>query len=426
MLIRQGVLFFRTAVWRLLIISALLLLPCFWHKRIEAGDLPSHTYNAWLSQLIAQGRAPGLYIESRWDNVLSDIALAKLSLVAGFVIAEHVVVALAVLIFFWGAFVLSSAANLRPPWTLVPAIAMIAYGWTFYAGFLNYYLSLGFAFWAVALFWRGCRVDLLAGAMLAFLALLAHPMGLFFLVGFAIYLRLADILHGWLRWLLFIFAFLIVLGFHYYALHLQTAFWHTWKDFVLMNGADQLVLFGTRYQRLALAIVVFGALCFFLRHGARMGKSRFSPGRAGSSRALATLGIDGVNDSRSGISPTFTDAVCVGDRPSNFCHRSFSRVYPRLTETQNLAFRRTRNMCPCIFRLDLSGHGDTERDRAPSGNTRERPALRAACHVHRYSSARLASSHCQPQPGSRLYCKMLRLRQLRTVHSTIPYSRAPR
>ena len=182
---------------------------------------------------------------------------------AGFVIAEHVVVALAVLIFFWGAFVLSSAANLRPPWTLVPAIAMIAYGWTFYAGFLNYYLSLGFAFWAVALFWRGCRVDLLAGAMLAFLALLAHPMGLFFLVGFAIYLRLADILHGWLRWLLFIFAFLIVLGFHYYALHLQTAFWHTWKDFVLMNGADQLVLFGTRYQRLALAIVVFGALCFF-------------------------------------------------------------------------------------------------------------------------------------------------------------------
>ncbi len=186
---------------------------CFWHKSIEAGDLPSHTYNAWLSQLIAHGQAPGLYIESRWNNVLFDIALAKLGPLTGFVVAEHVVVASAVLIFFWGAFALISVATGRPPWTLVPAIIMIAYGWTFYAGFLNYYLSLGFAFWAVALFWRGNRIDFLAGAALAFLALLAHPMGLLALVGLAIYLRLSDILRGWLRWLLFVFGFLVVLGF---------------------------------------------------------------------------------------------------------------------------------------------------------------------------------------------------------------------
>ncbi len=29
-------------------ISAGLLIPCFWHRRIEAGDLGSHVYNAWL------------------------------------------------------------------------------------------------------------------------------------------------------------------------------------------------------------------------------------------------------------------------------------------------------------------------------------------------------------------------------------------
>jgi hypothetical protein len=262
MLIRRGLLFSRGAVWRVLTISVLLLIPCFWHKRIEAGDLPSHTYNAWLAQLIARGQAPGLYIETRWDNVLFDIALAKLSPLTGFAMAEHVIVALAILIFFWGAFALVSAANLRAPWTLVPAIAMIAYGWTFYAGFLNYYLSLGLAFWAVALFWRGNRLDFLAGAVLAFLALLAHPLGLFILVGLVIYLRLADILRGWLRWLLAILAFLIVLGFHYYVLHLPTAFWHTWKDFLFMNGTDQLVLFGTRYQKLGLAVLIFGVLCF--------------------------------------------------------------------------------------------------------------------------------------------------------------------
>src|SRR5580700_841270 len=132
----RAVAFLRANAWLAAIISVLLLVPCFWHKRIEAGDLPSHTYNAWLSQLIAQGQAPGLYIEPRWDNILSDIALAKLGPVIGFVVAEHVVVASAVLIFFWGTFALISAVDRRPLWTLVPAIAMIAYSWTLYAGFL--------------------------------------------------------------------------------------------------------------------------------------------------------------------------------------------------------------------------------------------------------------------------------------------------
>ena len=47
---------------RVLGISAALLLPCFWHRHIEAGDLGSHLYNAWLAQLIENGQAPGLYL----------------------------------------------------------------------------------------------------------------------------------------------------------------------------------------------------------------------------------------------------------------------------------------------------------------------------------------------------------------------------
>jgi len=127
-----------------LAISAVLLLPCFWHKRIEAGDLASHTYNAWLAQLIARGNAPGLYLVRQWNNVLVDLALAKLVNAVGFVAAEKIVVPACVLIFFWGAFAFIAAATRRPPWFLVPAIAMIAYGWTFQMGFMNYYLSLGF------------------------------------------------------------------------------------------------------------------------------------------------------------------------------------------------------------------------------------------------------------------------------------------
>ncbi len=142
-----GALTFVADRWRPIVaISLVLLLPCFWHKRIEAGDLASHTYNAWLAQLIAQGNAPGLYLVRQWNNVLVDVALAKLGSAVGFAAAEKIVVSACVLIFFWGAFAFIAAATRRPPWFLVPAIAMIAYGWTFQMGFMNYYVSLGFAF----------------------------------------------------------------------------------------------------------------------------------------------------------------------------------------------------------------------------------------------------------------------------------------
>src|SRR5580700_8178313 len=45
--------------------SAAVLVPCFWHKRIEAGDLGSHTYNAWLAQSIERGQAPGLWLANQ-------------------------------------------------------------------------------------------------------------------------------------------------------------------------------------------------------------------------------------------------------------------------------------------------------------------------------------------------------------------------
>jgi len=253
--------FVRANVARVLAVTALILVPCFWHRRLEAGDLPSHTYNAWLAHLIAQGQAPSLYIESRWNNIVVDVTLEKLGVWVGFVAAERMLAVMSVLVFFWGAFALISAANRRPPWYLVPAIAMISYGWTFYSGFMNFYLSLGFGFVAVALIWKGDRGDYIVAAALALLALLAHPLGFLCLVGLAVYFRLAEVLHGWHRWGLFASAFLAVLGFHYYVKRLRTVYWHT-KDFYLMNGADQLVLFQGRYVKLAVAVFVFGVICF--------------------------------------------------------------------------------------------------------------------------------------------------------------------
>ena len=181
---------------RLAAISSALLIPCFWHRYIAAGDLDSHLYNTWLVQLIYRGRAPGLYIARQWHNVLFDYILGGLGNLFGLHAAERIGVSLAVLIFFWGAFSLVAAVTNRAPWCLTPLLAMLAFGWTFEMGFFNFYLSLGLAFFTLAIFWRGRGWERWAVLALAPLAWMAHPLGFGFLAGAAAYLALARAISG--------------------------------------------------------------------------------------------------------------------------------------------------------------------------------------------------------------------------------------
>ena len=96
-----------------LLSSAGILLPCVWHKHIEAGDLGSHVYNAWLAELVRAGRLPGLRIVPQWNNVAFDLLLSALRGVLGWLWAEKLAVSICVLIFFWGVFALISAATRR-------------------------------------------------------------------------------------------------------------------------------------------------------------------------------------------------------------------------------------------------------------------------------------------------------------------------
>src|SRR2546427_2120224 len=84
--------FLRQFKLRVLLVSTLLAGPCFWHRRIEAGDLAGHVYNAWLAQLIEKGEAPGLHLGSPWDNVLFDITLLDLGKGFWFPVAEKIAV----------------------------------------------------------------------------------------------------------------------------------------------------------------------------------------------------------------------------------------------------------------------------------------------------------------------------------------------
>src|SRR3984885_3221639 len=128
-------LFVRRNYFKILAISALVLIPCFWHRRIAAGDLASHMYNAWLAQLIERGQVTGLVLDTRWNNVLFDLLVSGLGKLFSLQVTEKIAVSVCVLTFFWGAFALVSAASKRVPWSLVPLFAMVAYGYTFYMGF---------------------------------------------------------------------------------------------------------------------------------------------------------------------------------------------------------------------------------------------------------------------------------------------------
>jgi hypothetical protein len=173
------------------LISTVLLVPCFWQSRLQAGDLSSHIYNAWLAQLIETGRAPGLSIAFQTTNVLFDIILSALFKVFGAAAAQRISVSAAVLIFVWGAFAFASKVSGRQSWTLLPSIAIVAYGWVFHAGFFNFYLSLGLCFWALALAWDWTRGRLVAAVVLLAIAYSAHALPVAWAISVLAYVRLA-------------------------------------------------------------------------------------------------------------------------------------------------------------------------------------------------------------------------------------------
>lgn len=172
--------------------SVVVIVPCFWQRHLEAGDLGSHVYNAWLAQLIASGGVPGLSIVRQSNNVLFDLMLAAFAKFFSLDFAARLSAAVAVLTFFWGAFAFAGAIAKRPPWFLSALIAIVAYGWTFNFGFFNYYLSVGLALAALAIFLSARGWTRLVWLAFAPLILLGHPLGLLWAIGAAGYIVAAE------------------------------------------------------------------------------------------------------------------------------------------------------------------------------------------------------------------------------------------
>jgi hypothetical protein len=252
------------ASWNLsvsLLVSALLLIPCFWHTHIEAGDLGSHVYNAWLALLAEQGKAPGIYVVWQWNNVLFDLILFYSAKAFGFLAAEKIAVSICVLVFFWGLFALMRVIGGKSPWFFAPLIAMLTYGYIFHMGFMNYYLSLGLACLGLAYAWPLRKTGLIVAAALCPFMLLAHPLGFLWFLGTLGYRMLWLRFPGWWRLILPAGAMLVFLTTHFIVAH-HSGWEVDWRDtpFWRLNGTDQFRVFGHRYDWFAVTISVVALL----------------------------------------------------------------------------------------------------------------------------------------------------------------------
>lgn len=223
-------------------------------------------YNAWLAQLVERHEISGVVVKAQWTNVLFDLLVLHAANWFGFVAAERTVVSLAVLAFFWGTFSFFAALSGRPPWRVTPFLFIVAYGYAFHMGFLNYYLSVGLAFLALAIAWRGGVGNWLIAAAVAGLSLTAHPIGWAFFVGAALFMGLAPKLHGFWRVSLSVLGVLVLFYARwFFTMHAEyDADWANRRKLFDIFGTDQMKLFGDRYAWLAAAAFTWSLLAAFL------------------------------------------------------------------------------------------------------------------------------------------------------------------
>jgi len=245
--------------------SLLVLVPCFWQSRIQAGDLSSHLYNAWLAQLIERGQAPGLTLVRQYNNVLFDLLLSGLLRAWGPGPAQRIAVSFAVLVFFWGAFAfVCSCSRERPrrtPWHLAICVAMLAYGWVFHMGLFNFYISMGLCFGALALARRGWPWALALALPLLGIAYIAHALPVGWALGVLAYYGVARALAPRHRILLFAGA-LAGLGGIAALLYARFGGWWVGSQLMALSGAEQTWVYAMHYAPIAAAVLTLWILWF--------------------------------------------------------------------------------------------------------------------------------------------------------------------
>ncbi|PWT92674.1 MAG: hypothetical protein C5B56_01995 [Proteobacteria bacterium] len=257
--------------WIYLLVSAALLAPCYWQPRLQAGDLSSHIYNAWLAQLIESGRADGLALAPQTTNILFDLMLGGLFRLWGPDGAQRIAVSVAVLVFVWGAFAFVSRVAGSRAWHLLPCIAMLGYGWVFHMGFFNFYISMGLCCWALSLMWEATPRRIALAAPLLLLAYAAHALPVAWACALAAYAAVSRRLTPLHRGVLAAASVAGLALAHVLIGRLLPVRWSP-LQWSMATGLDQVWVFDAKYFLVVIGLLAAWGLVFLvlLRHaGAR-------------------------------------------------------------------------------------------------------------------------------------------------------------
>ena len=261
--------------WLYVVVSVIVLAPCYWQSRLQAGDLSSHVYNAWLAQLIESGHIQGLHIASQTTNVLFDLILGGLLKAFGPGPAQRISVGLSVLIFIWGAFLFARVVSGRMPWPILPCITMLAYGWVFHMGFFNFYLSMGLCFFALALLWEPSIRRVAAAVPILIVACVAHALPVAWMAGLAAYAAVARRLSPKSRILLTAASIAVILIVRLVIAATIPSVW-TRQQMIYMTGLDQVWIFDTKYYVVMVALLFLWAFWFLRLLHMRSGRQLFA------------------------------------------------------------------------------------------------------------------------------------------------------
>ncbi len=233
-------------------------------------DLPSHVYNAWLASLIAHGQVSGLELVHPFTNVLADWILSVGLHAFGAAWAARILCILAVETFFWGVFRLASVVSGKSAWPLAPCIAMLSYGFTFYLGFVNFYLATACSVWILAVLWRFSFRGLLAAFALGVVGSMASLLPVAWAVLAVGYMYAARVIPVRVRPVLLVGgAGCLVVADLVFA-RMFECYWHLDQiasslGFLRLTGLGQFAPFGPKYLFVSLAILILWGKLFLER-----------------------------------------------------------------------------------------------------------------------------------------------------------------
>jgi hypothetical protein len=247
--------------WVYPLASILFLIPCYWQPRIQAGDLSSHIYNSWLSQLIESGRLQGLMMVQQTTNILFDLILSGLFKIVGPEAAQRIAVSLAVLTFVWGSFAFIRAVGGQRPWHLLPCIAMLAYGWVYHMGFFNFYLSLGLCFWGLSMVWDWSARRMALAMPVFILAYMAHALPVVWAGSLVLYLLIAGRVAPRTRVYMIAASLLAMVLLHAVIDRTMVSRWSP-QQINLTTGLDQVWVFDAKYYVVMMGMLLVWGLLF--------------------------------------------------------------------------------------------------------------------------------------------------------------------